>query len=78
MASYFQRPLNADTIPNFITSETARGLRRKMSKNNILQKGYVYYHHIQWVESEGLWYAWFDVALDNPLDDVLDTNKGVE
>jgi len=53
--------LGIDTIPNFISARTPAGLRRAMLRNNTKQKGYVFYHHIQWVESEKRWYAWFDV-----------------
>jgi hypothetical protein len=64
MASYFQNPLGVDTIPKFVTARSPIGLRRAMALNTKKQKGYVQYHHIQWVESEKKWYAWFDVKED--------------
>ena len=46
-----------DKIPNFVTAQTPRGLRRQMFLNNMRKNVQYVYHHIQFVD--GKWFAWF-------------------
>lgn len=63
MASYIENP-GPLSAPDFVTAKTPRGLRRAMLRNNIKQKGFVVYEAIQFVDKDGLWYAWFYVKPD--------------
>lgn len=62
--TYFANRGDVDTIPNFVTARTPRGLRRQMLLNNIRLKAYCHYHSIQFVAGEGRWYAWFGDQLN--------------
>lgn len=72
---YFSPSLGPDTVPDFLSSQTARGLRRKMLRNNIRHKGFVVYQDIQFVD--GLWYAWYYVKIDS-LNDPLNESSQAE
>ena len=45
------------SLPNFLSSESPKGLRRKMLENNGRLGMFVSYFDIQFVD--GLWYAWY-------------------
>lgn len=74
--SYFESS-DVATIPSFVTARTPRGLRRSMQRNNIKHRGFVVYQDIQWVESDGLWYAWFYVK-DESLEALQDEEEGAD
>lgn len=59
MSHSLYESLGIDTIPNFLRSRTANGLRRQMSRNNLRLRAYVEYK-VMWVQSEGVWYAWYN------------------
>lgn len=53
-----------DTIPNYLKAQSPRRLRQLMLRNNVKHRGFVEYQDIQWVESEGMWYAWYNVRIE--------------
>jgi hypothetical protein len=66
LASYFSRPLGADTTLDFLVARTPEGLRRAMLRNNLKHKAFINYMTPQYVkkggEDEGRWYVWFFVS----------------
>lgn len=73
---------NPRQIPNFITSGTPQGLRRRMLKNNARMGAFVRYFDIKQVQLNNslVWIAWFyddltdlDFAPQTPKE-VLDGN----
>jgi len=63
-----QRPaVSLDTIPNFLRARSPRRLRQLMLANNVKHRGFVVYQDIQYVASEKLWYAWFNVKAEGEL-----------
>lgn len=53
-----------DTIPNYLRARSPRRLRQLMLSNNVKHRGFVVYRDIQYVASEGMWYAWFNVKAE--------------
>lgn len=66
-ASYISHGLTMDTIPNYVSAKTKRGLRRAMLRNNTKHKGIVIYQDIQWDPQAKEWIAWFYVRAENEL-----------
>lgn len=73
--NYFSEPLSISSIPNFLTAESPRALRRKMLINNRKQKGYVHYFDITWHPDEKTWYAWYIVKVENELEQLNEGNE---
>ncbi len=67
MASYFYEDLGVLSIPNFLRAESPQALRRLMLRTNRKMKGYVKYSTPQYVESEGRWYVWYVVKVEDEL-----------
>ncbi len=59
-------------IPNFVTAQTAQGLRRAMMTNNVRNSMQFVYHSIQFVN--GAWFAWY--YLDANPSEVLGVSNG--
>jgi hypothetical protein len=75
--NYFYEPLGVNSIPNFVRAGSPMALRRLMLKVNRKFKGYVQFSTPHFVESEGVWYAWY-VDTSNPKDALSNAIRGDE
>ena len=65
--SLINHGLTIDTIPNFVSARTRKGLRRAMLRNNTKHKGIVIYQDIQFDPQTKEWVAWFYVRAEEEL-----------
>ena len=62
-----------ESIPNYITAGSPKGLRVKMLQTAARLGAFVIFQDIQYVVTEKKWYAWYTPPINNPekIDDLF-------